>query len=146
MNQQQLAERITDAMEGAVYSGSLTSYAAQSIESARSNYPVSNLMTYCQDSGLQLIMEDMATEDTFHPKTVFDIHYVLDFLMRRYLVDSKMVYRKTGIHYTPPKSLNTEDLESQDTKEGRRYSTSLSVKTLLAVCEVIHCDLKFRRR
>lgn len=144
MNQEQLADRIKEATNGAAYTGSLTSYAVQSIELARSNYPVQNLISFCQDMNLKFVMTDMATEDRFYPESVLDVHKVLDLLMKRYKVDHKLVYRKTGIHYTPPKSLDPEDIERmKEEAYGRKYVIPLSIKTLLAVCEVIYCDLTF---
>ena len=145
MNQEQLADKIKNATNGAVYTGSLTSYAVQSIESARSNYPVRNLISFCQDMNVNFVMVDMATDDRFYPESVLDVHKVLDLLMKRYKVDYKLVYRKTGIHYTPPKSLVPEDLERlKEEADGRKYVIPLSIGTLLAVCEVIHCGLTFK--
>lgn len=147
MNQEQLSDRIKDATDGIDYTGRLTPYAVQSIELARSNYPVQNLITYCEDMNLKLVMQDLATEDRFFPISVLDTHKVLDLLMRRYKVDHKIVYRRTGVHYTPPKSLDQEDLERmKDEAEQRKYMAPLSIKTLLAVCEVIHCDLSFESK
>lgn len=144
MTQEHLADRIKNAINGVTYMGYLTPYAVQSIESGRSNFPVQNLITYCQDMNLRFVMTDMATEDRFFPETVLDVHKVLDLLMKRYKVDNKLVYRKTGLHYTPPKSLIPEDLERmKEEAEGRKYVIPLSIKTLLAVCEVIYCDLSF---
>lgn len=147
MNQEQLADKIKAASEGAAYKGDLTSYAVQSIEMGRSNYPVSNLITYCQDQNLQLVMKDMATEDCFYPDSVLDVHKTLDLLMRRYKIDPKLIYRKTGVHYTPPKSLIQEDLERMMSEsDSRKYMIPLSIKTLLAVCDVIYCELSFNRK
>ena len=144
MNQEQLAHKIKSATNGAAYTGNLTPYAVQSIELARSNYPVQNLISFCQDMNLKFVMKDMATEDRFYPESVLDIHKVLDLLMKRYKVDQKLVYRKTGIHYTPPKSLVPEDIERlKEEADGHKYVISLSIKTLLAICEVIYCDLMF---
>lgn len=144
MNQEQLAHRIKTTTNGAAYTGSLTPYAVQSIELARSNYPVQNLISFCRDMNLKFVMTDMATEDRFYPESVLDVHKVLDLLMKRYKVDYKLVYRKTGVHYTPPKSLVPEDLERlKEEADGRKYVIPLSIKTLLAVCEVIYCDLTF---
>lgn len=144
MNQEQLAHRIKNATNGAAYTGSLTPYVVRSIELARSNYPVQNLITFCQDMNLKFVMTDMATDDRFYPESVLDVHKVLNLLMKRYKVDHKLVYRKTGIHYTPPKSFIPEDLERiKEEADGRKYVTPLSIKTLLAVCEVIYCDLMF---
>lgn len=147
MNQEQLAHRIKTATNGIAYTGCLTPYAVQSIELARSNYPVQNLISFCQDMNLKFVMIDMATEDRFYPESVLDVHKVLDLLMKRYKVDYKLVYRKTGVHYTPPKSLVPEDLERlKEEADGRKYVIPLSIKTLLAVCEVIYCDLTFDRK
>lgn len=144
MTQEQIAERIKTAGQEKDYTGSLSSYAVKSIEEGRSNYPASNLITYCQDMGLKLVMHDLVTEDCFHPESVLDIHKVLDILMRRYSVDYKLVYRKTAVHYTAPKSLDAKDLEKiKANPKGKKYVTPLSIKTLLAVCDVIHCDLRF---
>ena len=144
MNQEQLAQRIKTATNGATYTGGLTPYAVQSIELARSNYSVQNLISFCQDMKLKFVMTDMATEDRFYPESVLDVHKVLDLLMKRYNVDYKLVYRKTGVHYTPPKSLIPEELERiKGDVDSRKYVTPLSIKTLLAVCEVIYCDLTF---
>lgn len=145
MTQEQIAERIKAASHNKKYCGSLTSYAVKSIIEGRSNYPASNLITYCQDMNLKLVMFDLVTEDCFYPKSVLDIHKVLDLLMRRYNVDYKLVYRKTAIHYTAPKSFDEKDLEKMKSdSNGKKYVAPLSVKTFLAVCDVIHCDLRFK--
>lgn len=140
MNQQQIAERLAQAMGGREYTGPLTPYAVQSIEKGRSNYPVSNLLAYCRDSGLEMVMTDMTTEDRFHPTSVLEVHRTLGLLMDRYEVDCKLVHRKTATHYTAPKSLDEQG------NEDPKVPTPLSVKTLIAVCEVIHCDLSFVSR
>lgn len=147
MNQEQLAEKISMATNGAAYTGGLSSYAVQSIELARSNYPVQNLITFCHDMNLKIVMTDMATEDRFCPDSILCVHKVLDLLMKRYLIDNKLVYRKTGIHYTPPKSFVPEDIERMKESKGKnKYVTPLSVKTLLAVCDVIHCEISFESK
>lgn len=144
MTQEQIAERIKTASNGESYDGNLTPYAVTSIIEGRSNYPVSNLITFCQDMNLKLVMFDLATEDCFYPKSVLDIHKVLDLLMKRYNVDYKLVYRKTAVHYTAPKSFDEKDLEKMKANpKGTKYVAPLSIKTLLAVCDVIHCDLRF---
>lgn len=144
MNQEQIAEKLKAVSQDKVYKGGLSAYAVQSIKSGRSNYPVSNLIAYCQDLGLKFVMTDLATEDCFYPSSVLDVHKVLNLLMDRYEVDHKLVYRKTAVHYTVPKSLVEEELEEIRAKsEGNKYVAPLSIKTLLAICEVIHCDLSF---
>jgi transcriptional regulator with XRE-family HTH domain len=144
MNQEQIAEKLKAISQDKVYKGGLSAYAIQSIKSGRSNYPVSNLIAYCQDLGLKFVMTDLTTEDCFYPISVLDVHKVLDLLMNRYEVDNKLVYRKTAVHYTAPKSLVEEELEKIKATSGtNKYVASLSIKTLLAVCEVIHCDLSF---
>ncbi len=144
MTQEQIAERLKQSVQDKAYTGSLTSYTVKSIEDGRSNYPVTNLIAYCQDMDLKLVMFDMATEDCFYPISVLEVHKVLDLLMKRYNVDYKLVYRKTAVHYTAPKSFDEKDLEKMKSDpKGKRYVTPLSIKTLLAVCDVIHCDLRF---
>lgn len=144
MTQEQIAERLSAAAANREYSGNLTSYAIQSIGEGRSNYPVSNLIAYCNGLGLKLVMFDLATEDRFYPLSVLDVHRALNILMPRYKVDYKLVYRKTGVHYTAPKSLDEKELEKiQSAPNGKRFVTPLSIKTLLAVCDTIHCDLRF---
>lgn len=143
MNLNQITDKLKMALDGAVYKGDLTSYAVKSIESGRSNYPVSNLITYCQGANLKMVMMDMATEDKFFPASILDVHKVLGLLMDRYDVDTKLVYRKTAAHYTPPKSFEAEEVEKMRSIGKNKYVTPLSIKTFLAVCEVIHCDLSF---
>lgn len=134
MIQKQIAKRLNSLLGGRTYNGnSLSEYAAGSIQNGSSNYPVSNLMVYCRDMGLRLVMTDKATEDIFCPVSTLEVHMVLDRLMKRYKIDYNYVYRKTGVHYTAPKSLNGTD----------KRSSSLSIKTLWAVCETINCDLDF---
>lgn len=134
MIQKQIAKRLASLLDGKTYNGhNLSEYAAGSIQNGSSNYPVSNLMFYCQDMGVQLIMTDKATEDVFCPVSTLEVHMVLDVLMKRYKVDYNYVYRKTGIHYTAPKSLDGTD----------KRSSALSIKTLWAVCETVNCDLDF---
>ena len=143
MNQEQLADSLKSASGESSYNGTLTQYAVQSILSGRSNYPVANMLSYCSDMNISFCMMDKATEDCFYPTTILEVHKTLDLLMKRYLIDPKLVYRKTGVHYTSPKSLNEEDLKKIQGESGQKYQVSLSIKTLLAVCEVIHCDLYF---
>lgn len=144
MTQEQIAERIKTVSNDKGYSGNLTPYAVTSIIEGRSNYPVSNLITFCQDMNLKLVMFDLVTEDCFYPESVLEIHKVLNLLMERYNVDYKLVYRKTAVHYTAPKSFNEKDLEKMKaSSKGSKYVAPLSIKTLLAVCDVIHCDLRF---
>lgn len=145
MNLEQLSDRINGAVNRAAYSGSLTPYAVQSIELARSNYPVQNLILFCQDMNLTMVMTDMTTEDRFFPNSTLGVHKVLNLLMDRYKIAPKLVYLRSGVHYTPPKSFLQEDLEKmKEGANGKKYVASLSIKTLLAVCEVIHCDLTFK--
>lgn len=133
MNQQELADKLKTCVEGQTYNGLLTRYAKESIEKSRSNYPVANLIAYCNGYGLKIVMTDETTEDRFCPKTILDIHKVIGLLMCRYNIDAQLVYRKTATHYSKPK----EDAKSA------KHNSPLSIRTLLAVCEVIHCDLSF---
>lgn len=133
MNLQELSDKLQSHIQGRSYNGNLTYYARKSIEQGRSNYPVANLIEYCEGCGIKLIMTDMATEERFNPRTILEVHQVIVLLMRRYDIDCQLIYRKTAIHYSKPK----------EEMSGNKFNTSLSVKTLLAVCDVIHCSLSF---
>lgn len=143
MTQEEIAQKLQIAEKDRLYKGQLTPYSVQSIEEAKSNYPVANLIQYCQDKNIQMIIIDKATEDSFTAGTILDVHKVINLLMNRYEIDPKLIYRKTGVYYTPPKSLVQEDLDKLKAN-GVRFTTPLSIKTLLAVCEVIHCDILFQ--
>lgn len=107
----------------------LTSYKIKSIESGLVSFPVTNLMLYCEGLSLQVVIQDMAMDEAYPVDNVFEIHSVIDMLMRRYNEDAKSILRKTGIHYT--------------------YSNSyagLSIKTLLAMLKVLSSKLDFVKR
>lgn len=142
MNLEQLTRRIKEVDNKTPYTGSLTPYVVQSIELGRSNYTVQNFILYCQGRHCKLVMTDLATLDRFYPNSVLEVHEVLNLLMDRYLIDNYMIYRRTGVHYTTPKSYDPAELERM-AKDGvvSKYPASLSIRTLLAVCEAIHCDL-----
>lgn len=143
MTQQEIAKRLQ--IGNNPYKGKLTSYAVKSIVEGKSNYPVSNLLQYCNDMNIVITMLDETTEDKFYPKTILEVHWILNLLMDRYEVDPKLVYRKTGIYYTPPKTFEQEELDKLKS-QGVRFAAPLSIKTLLAVCEVIHCNLLFESK
>lgn len=130
MTKEQLADKLKEIRQVNQYSGKLSGYAVRSIEESRSSYPVSNLIDYCEGINLQMVMTDMATDESYAVHEIMDIHEVIDMLMKRYGIDSQYVYRKTAIHYTAPKNGNA----------------SLSVNTLLAVCSSLHCKIDFIRK
>lgn len=130
MNQERIAEELRRLTEGERYQGSLTRYAVQSIEESRSNYPAVNLLTYCNDMGIAFTMEDLATEEHYHPVSLKDLHDTLNMLMKRYRIDYQTILRKSGAHYTPPNA----------------KTAPLSIRTLLAVCDVIHCEISFAKK
>ena len=130
MTKEQLADKLKEIRQVNQYSGKLSGYAVRSIEESRSSYPVSNLIDYCEGTNLQMVMTDMATDESYAVHEIMDIHEVIDMLMKRYGIDSQYVYRKTAIHYTAPKNGNA----------------SLSVNTLLAVCSSLHCKIDFIRK
>lgn len=142
MTQEQIASELKTLLQGKEYNGSLTDYAANSIESGRSNYPVANLLTYCQDMNISLVMEDLTTEDMFYPTSILEVHSIIKALMERYQIECKHIYLKTEAHYTPPKSYDVQELEKLKLKDKRSVAP-LSVNTFHAVCYVIHCDLHF---
>lgn len=145
MTQEQIANELKAKLQGKEYCGSLTAYAADSIESCRSNYPIANLLTYCNDMDLQLVMEDMTTLDRFYPTSVLDVHKVIKILMERYQIDRYHIFFKTNLRYTPPKSYDEIELKKMKAKTKNSIAP-LSVNMFHAVCSVIHCDLHFESR
>ena len=130
MTKEQIAEKLRLIHRESVYSGELSRYAVRSIREGRSSYPVSNLLNYCEGSGIQMVMMDSTTDEIYPVDEIMEVHELIRFLMDRYETDAQYVYRKTGIHYTEPKF-------------GRAH---LSINTLLAVCSSLHCWIDFLRR
>lgn len=106
---------------------SLSKYAVKSIEKGRSSYPVSNLIVYCNELNIQLSIIDSTTDDVFPVNSTADVHAILQLLMKRWKITELDIYKKTEVHYTPPKG-----------NEG-----SLSINTLLTMLKVLHCKLKY---
>ena len=94
MTKEQLADKLKEIRQVNQYSGKLSGYAVRSIEESRSSYPVSNLIDYCEGTNLQMVMTDMATDESYAVHEIMDIHEVIDMLMKRYGIDSQCVYRK----------------------------------------------------
>ena len=96
MNKEKIARRIEEASRGKAYEGELTQYAVDSIVFARSSYPVSNLIAYCQGVDVQFVITDMNTDESYDIDDVTDVHEVIAYLMERYCVDANAIYRKTA--------------------------------------------------
>ena len=126
MNKEKLGIELSHIRNGKPIYG-LTNYAIKSIDEGRSSYPVTNLLIYCEALSLQMVLTDMATDESYPVDNIQEIHDVLQMLMKRWQIDDALMYRKTGIHYTAPKG-----------KTG-----SLSIVTMLAMCSVLHCKLDF---
>lgn len=126
MNKEKLGIELSHIRNGKSIEG-LTGYAVKSIEEGRSSYPVTNLLIYCEALSLQMVLTDMATDESYPVDNIQEIHDVLQMLMKRWRIDDSCMYRKTGIHYTAPKG-----------KTG-----SLSIVTMLAMCSALHCKLDF---
>lgn len=105
----------------------VTWYVAQSIETARSSYSVAKLLDYCNGLSLRLTITDLAMDEPYQVSDMKEVHALLVELMERYDESAESVFRTTGVHYTPPKN-------------GKG---SLSITTLLAICDVLHCELGF---
>lgn len=127
MTKEEIGTKLSELRNGRSVDG-LSGFAVQSIETGRSSYPVSNLVQYCNSTEAELTMVDTNTDEIFPVKSVWDCHRTINMLMNRYNVDEKLVYRKTGAHYTIPKG---------------KYQP-LSINTLLSVCEVLRCNLEIR--
>lgn len=130
MTKEQLAARIKGATKDKEYHGELSGYAIASITEGRSSYPVANLISYCNGLDLQFAITDINTDECYDIDDIMDVHNVIKMLMDRYMVDHKLVYRMTAVHYTAPKN----------------GQAPLSINTLLAVCSVLHCKLDFVSR
>lgn len=165
MNAEQVAQKLTKATESRSYNGSLSKYALQSIKSGKVIYSAANLLAFCEGYGLKMAMVDRATLQRFYPTSVLEIHNTLKYLMERYEIDCNLVYRKTAVHYTPCKASTQDELDrmteeanakrAEAVKEAKKskkrlkekaYLAPLSIKSLLAVCEVIACDLEFETK
>lgn len=126
MTKEEIAIRLNQLQKGE-YAGKLSKYAVKSIEEGRSSYPVANLVEYCEGTGIRMVMTDMATDEIYETLNVMDVHKVICMLMERYDIDAKHIFMKTSIHYTAPK----------------KDKSSLSVNTMLEVCQVLHCKIEF---
>lgn len=125
MTKEELGEKLAALRDGAKLDCDLSGYAIESIEFGRSSYPVSNLVSYCNASGIVFRLVDHNVGDGYQIHFVEDVHDVLALFMKRYDTDEKMLYRITGVHYTTPRN-------------GR---ASLSINTLLSVCRALFCDI-----
>ncbi len=127
MTTQLIAERLKAACGDRQFDGQLSGYARMTILEARANYPVSNLISFCQGFHIQFVITDWTTCESYDVDDIMDVHNIISMLMERYDVDEKLVYRKTEKHYTAP-------------KDGK---APLSIETLLAVLNVMRCKLEF---
>lgn len=126
MNKEELGIELARIRNGNPVEG-LSKYAIRSIEKGRSSYPVSNLIIYCNALSLQIVMTDMATDESYPVDDTQEIHAVLQMLMKRWHIDDSSMCRKAGCHYTAPKGT----------------AGSLSISTMLAMCSALHCKLDF---
>lgn len=126
MNKEKLGVRLSHIRDGHKIT-ELTGYAVKSIEEGRSSYPVANLITYCEALSTQMVLTDLATDESYPVDAMQDVHDVLQMLMKRWHIDDISMFRKAGVHYTAPKG-----------KTG-----SLSITTMLAMCGVLHCKIDF---
>ena len=126
MNKERLGAKLSHIRNGKSITR-LSKYVVKSIEDGRASYSISKLIVYCEELSLQMAITDLAFDEVYPVDTIFEVHDVLQMLMRRWNIDESMIYRKTGAHYTAPK-----------------YSASpLSINTMLSMCKVLHCKLDF---
>lgn len=142
MTQKEIVNNLKLAVGDRPYQGSLTYYATQSIEQSKSNYPVSNLIQYCKDMNVQMFVQDGVTLDKFKVSSVLDVHNIISLLMERYEVTFNTIHQKTSVYYTAPKSYEKEKVNKLRSKD-KRIKTPLSINTLIAVFQVLHCNLLF---
>lgn len=127
-----IAEELLKATGGRPYRGSLSDHIVRSITGGRANYSAHNLMTYCSDMGVAATLTDSTTGDTFRVSDVEGIHSVFSLLMERYCVSCRLIHRDAGVYYVQPGN------------DGEARTPRLTVRTLLAVCGVLHCSLGFK--
>lgn len=125
MTKEEIGNRLAELRSGKDVNCGLSRYSIRSIEESRSSYPVSNLIMLCETLGVQLLVRDNNTGEEYPVDSVGECHSVIEWLMGRYDIDEKVVYRLTGTHYTPPKG----------------SMSPLSINTLVDVCSVLKCDL-----
>lgn len=126
MNKEKLGYDLSKLRNGRPVNG-LTKYSIKSIETGRSSYPVTNLLKYCKELSLRLVLTDKATGESYPADEIQEVHEILQMLMKRWQFDEASMYRKAEVHYTPPKGDNG----------------SLSISTMLAMCSVLRCKLSF---
>jgi len=126
MNRKQFTKMLGRIKLPQKYSGHLSGYAVQSIVKGRSSYPVSNLVEYCNGTGVRMTMTDMTTDEAYDIDKVENVHEVIGMLMNRYDIGVKRIFLETGVHYTPP----------------NKQRSPLSIDTLLAVCSSLHCKIE----
>lgn len=126
MNKEELGVKLSQVRGGRQIT-TLSNHVIKSIEEGRSSYSVQNLITYCEELSLQMVITDIALDENYPVDTVADVHDVLQMLMQRWQVSKTSIYHKTGVHYTVSKS----------------NSGTLSVTTFLAMCKALYCKLDF---
>ena len=97
MNKEKLGIELSHIRSGKPIPG-LTNYAVKSIEEGRSSYPVTNLLIYCRALSLQVVLTDMATDESYPVDDIQEVHNVLQMLMKRWRIDDTLMYRKTSKH------------------------------------------------
>lgn len=121
-----IGQRLSRMRNGRSIDG-LTEYTVKSIETGSSAYPVANLLLYCQSLDIQLVIIDILLDEVYPVDNLDDIHTVVQMLMKRYHINTYGIFKKTGVHYTPP----------------RTERKSFSIDTLSAMFGVLHCKLDF---
>lgn len=118
------------------YVGELTQYAVESIKTGRGNYPIANLMAYCEDMNVTVKLIDMNTDDEYPLIDQKNLHEILGGLMYHYNVTPTIILREGEVYYTPP-GYNDEKRKVEEEE------LTISVDTFMGVCDVLHCYLKF---
>lgn len=143
MTKEDITQRLNEAKPDGKVCQQLTQYAVKSIEKGLSNYSVNSLTTYCNELGIKICIQDLCTEDIFMPTSASDIHKVIGLMMYRYQIDEKLIYRKTGVHYSAPKWTKRKEPVTEEAIMNSNPSAPLSINTLVEVCSCLHCNITF---
>lgn len=132
----QIASRIKSCLNGRAYSGPLSKHVSKAIEESLTNYSVRNLLSYCHDMNIKVIIIDENTEDKFPVLSIFELYETIQFIMRRYLIDPRQLTQMSGVGHSYIKALTKIEEVTE--------ATPLSINALIAFFTLLHCDLLFQ--
>ena len=131
VTRQDVSHMLADIRGDREYSGVMGKYAIATLESGRSSFPTRNMVTYCQDFDIDIIIFD----DRLNRKHVVRTDDELHLVIRRIMLNRKTNYNRmvahTGRNYTGRE------------KDGK---ISMSIDTLLLIMYHLGCHIEFTKR